>query len=179
MNMVSDMAGSNLYLNAIKMHFPTACEFYNNHRESSNCKNKNWVRYRVGGQLHPPSPIVFFPVHQAPAILFQRGEGLGNSQMHGQSCAAHATQPPGCCSGEQPQIYRQRCEFSGEWVEKWVSVGWFVGQLIWTAQTGQMGKLRLAKSHGTQSRCRYVWSRLIQICEQWEPRTCWFVFHFA
>lgn len=59
MNMVSDMAGSNLYLAAIKMHFPIACEFYKrSHPQSSNCKNKNWDT-ESGEQWHPPSPIVF------------------------------------------------------------------------------------------------------------------------
>lgn len=92
MNMVSIMAGSNLYLDAIKMHFPTACEFYINHPQSSSRKNKNWERYRVRGTMTPSFPHCpcVFPLHQAHAILLQRGEGLGDSQTHRQSCAAHA-----------------------------------------------------------------------------------------
>lgn len=55
-----------------------------------------------------------------------------------------------------------------QWVDSWGNSSW-----------GRWGKLRLAKSLKTHSRCRCGRSQLIQICEQWEARTCCIVFPFT
>lgn len=84
MNKVSITARSNQHLDAIKMPFPTAREFYINHSQSSSCKNESREGY--GGRVRMTPSFVpcacGFSVHEGCAILLKRGEGLSDSLKH-------------------------------------------------------------------------------------------------
>ena len=75
MNKVSVTARSNQYLDAIKMPFPTAHEFYINQSHSSSCKNKNREGY--GGRVRmTPSCIPCacgFSVHEGMCYPVKKG----------------------------------------------------------------------------------------------------------
>lgn len=66
------------------------------------------------------APSMCHPVTQGWTWWFSNTQSVSCSSCHTASRML---------LGLQPQIHRQRYEFSGEWIERLVSVGWFMGQL--------------------------------------------------
>lgn len=108
-----------------------------------------------GGQWHPPTPTVFvffLCTKHVPScytgvkdlVILKHTVSLMQLMPHSLQDAVQVSSPK--FTGRDMSFLRSGLRGWYPWVDSWGN---------WTAQTGQMGKLRLAKSHRTHSRCRW------------------------